>query len=84
MGTKEKLIARVKTVPADLMFSEMEQFLGYYGYTRSNKGRTSGSRVAFYKSGKPPIMLHRPHNRKCLLKAQIISVLGVLDEEESL
>ena len=45
MGTKEKLIERFRSLPTDFTFDEMEKLLGYFGYERSNKGKTSGSRV---------------------------------------
>ena len=47
MGTKEKLIERFRSLPTDFTFDEMEKLLGYFGYERSNKGKTSGSRVIF-------------------------------------
>lgn len=47
MGQKEKLVARLKSRPRDFTFEELERLLRYFGFVRSNKGRTSGSRVAF-------------------------------------
>ena len=47
MGQKEKLIKRLKTKPRDFTFDEAETLLGYLTYSRSNKGKTSGSRVMF-------------------------------------
>lgn len=61
MGTKEKLIERFKTIPSDFTFDEMERLLSIYGYERSNKGKTSGSRVVFKNKSGTPIMLHKPH-----------------------
>ena len=31
------------------------------GYEKSNKGKTSGSRVIFKNGDKRPIMIHKPH-----------------------
>ena len=45
MGTKEKLIERFKSLPANFTFEEMERLLSIFGYEKSNKGKTSGSRV---------------------------------------
>lgn len=81
MGQKEKLIARIKTKPRDMTFEELETLLGYLGYTRLNKGRTSGSRVSFVSEGHPPIMLHKPHPRKELLAYQVRQVLEILEQE---
>ena len=38
MGQKEKLIARLKTIPKDFTFDEAESLLGYLTYHRYNKG----------------------------------------------
>ena len=61
MSTKEKLKIRFLKMPSDFTFDEMEQLLVSYGYEKSNKGRTSGSRVIFKNGDKRPIMLHKPH-----------------------
>ena len=61
MITKEKLKIRFLKMPSDFTFDEMEQLLASYGYEKSNKGRTSGSRVIFKNGDKRPIMLHKPH-----------------------
>lgn len=47
MGTKEKLRERFLKMPTDFTFEEMQRLLEGYGYEKSNKGRTSGSRVIF-------------------------------------
>lgn len=61
MGTKDKLIERIKQRPVDFTFDEAKRLMSLLGYDLSNKGKTSGSRVIFYKEGRAPIMLHRPH-----------------------
>ena len=61
MGTKEKLVERLKTIPADFTFDEAKRLLSQLGYRMSNKGMTSGSRVSFSSPGKTPVMLHKPH-----------------------
>ena len=61
MGKKDKLIARLKSKPKDFTFEEAETLLGYLSYERSNKGKTSGSRVMFVNKGKQSqILLHKP------------------------
>ncbi len=81
MGQKEKLIEKLKSKPKNMTFDELETLLGYLGYTRFNKGRTSGSRVIFVSEGHPPIMLHKPHPRKELLAYQIKQVVELLEQE---
>ena len=61
MTKKEKLRTRFLNIPTDFTFDEMQQLLAGYGYQRSDKGRTSGSRVIFKNGNKRPIMLHKPH-----------------------
>lgn len=81
MGQREKLIQRLKSRPKDFTFSEAETLLGYLSYRRSNKGRTSGSRVAFISDEHAPIMLHKPHPRSVLLDYQIKQLIGALEQE---
>ena len=66
MGQKEKLIARIRTIPRDFTFDEAESLLGYLSYRRYNKGKTSGSRVMFISDEyKTKILLHEPlYNRE--------------------
>jgi len=72
VGQKEKLIAKLKSNPKSFAFSEAETLLGYFSYYRSNKGKTSGSRVMFTsETHKTKIILHKPHPRKELLEYQI-------------
>ena len=61
MSTKEKLIVRFKSLPSDFTFEELERLLIIVGYERSNKGKTSGSRVIYKDKDGHPIMIHRPH-----------------------
>ncbi|MBR1682843.1 MAG: type II toxin-antitoxin system HicA family toxin [Bacteroidaceae bacterium] len=61
MGKKEKLRERFLRLPSDFTFDEMQSLLMSYGYEKSEKGKTSGSRVIFKNSDKRPIMLHKPH-----------------------
>lgn len=81
MGQKEKLIMRLKSQPKDFTFDEVESLLGYLDYRRSDKGRTSGSRVMFVHDKYPPIMMHKPHPRKELLHYQVKQLLEMLQQE---
>ena len=81
MGQKEKLIKRLKSRPKDFTFDEAESLLKYLSYSRSNKGRTSGSRVKFVSDEYAPILLHKPHPRKELLDYQVDQLVGALEQE---
>ena len=77
MGKKDKLIQKLKTIPKDFTFDEMLSLLEYLGFSVSNKGKTSGSRIKFYK-GDMVIILHKPHPRKELLEYQLKQILDIL------
>lgn len=81
MGQKEKLIKKLRSRPKDFTFDEAETLLGYFTYCRSNKGRTSGSRVMFVSDEYTPILLHKPHPRKELLDYQVKQLIEVLEQE---
>ena len=78
MGTKEKLIERLKRLTNDFTFDEAERLLTLFGYIKSNKGKTSGSRVMFYKSGGIPLFLHKPHPQKELKEYAVKQLLSEL------
>ena len=86
MGTKEKLIERLKGLPKDFTFDEAEKLITSFGYVKSNKGKTSGSRVLFFKNGVLPLFLHRPHPGKELkgyaVKQLLIELINNGDIEE--
>ena len=81
MWQKEKLIQRLKSRPKDFTFEEAESLLRYFSYERSDKGRTSGSRVMFVSAEHPPILMHKPHPRKELLSYQVKQLLELLSQE---
>ena len=81
MGQKEKLIQRLKTKPKDFTFDEAEKLLGYLSYVRSNKGKTSGSRVMFISEEHEAILLHKPQPQKELKAYQIKQLIEVLEQE---
>ena len=80
MGKKEKLVARLKSVPSDFTFDEAQNLLELVGFIKSNKGKTSGSRVKF-TNGNIPIILHKPHPRKELKEYQLKYIIDVLVKE---
>jgi hypothetical protein len=78
MGTKEKLIERLKRLPTDFTFDEAERLLTLFGYVKSNKGKTSGSKVMFIDEQKRKILLHRPHPGNVLKAYAIKEILDKL------
>lgn len=80
MGSKEKLIERFKRMPNDFTFDEMERLLSVFGYEKSNKGKTSGSRIIYRNENKRPIMLHKPHPGNIIKGYAMRQVLDELKE----
>lgn len=81
MGKKEKLVNRLKSMPKDFTFDELQTLLEILGYEVNNKGKTSGSRVKFIKENSV-IILHKPHPRKELLEYQLKQIIEKLQEED--
>lgn len=82
MGQKEKLIGKLTSNPKDFTFEEAEKLLGQLQYRRCDKGKTSGSRVAFInEENGDKIMLHKPHPRKELLDYQVKQLVDHLVQE---
>jgi hypothetical protein len=81
MGKKDKLIKKLKSKPRDFTFEEAETLLTYLSFSRSNKGKTSGSRVVFISETHGSILLHKPHPRKELLEYQVKQLCEKLEQE---
>lgn len=81
MSQKDKLEKKLLSDPRDFTFEDASRLVGYYGYSVSNKGRTSGSRVAFVSPDHPTIILHKPHPRKELLPYQVNQLVEYLKKE---
>lgn len=81
MGQKEKLIERLKAKPKTFTFDDAESLLRYLTYRRSDKGKTSGSRIKFISDSHPPILMHKPHPRKELLEYQVKQLVEILEKE---
>ena len=79
MGTKEKLLRRLLSHPKDFTFEEAETLLRYLDFTRSNKGKTSGSRVGFSSKSHGALMMHRPHPGNILQPYQIRQLISTLE-----
>ena len=67
--------------PKTFTFDDAESLLRYLRYERSNKGRTSSSRIMFVSDEHPPILMHKPHPRKELLEYQVKQLIEILEQE---
>lgn len=81
MSTKDKMIKRFKSELGGFTVSDIETILGYCGYKRSNKGKTSGSRIIFVSDEYPAILIHKPHPQKEIPAYQIRQIREVLEQE---
>ena len=62
MSNLEKAKERLRQLPKDYTYNEARQLLNKLGFEERNQGKTSGSRVGFYRSADDAaILLHKPH-----------------------
>lgn len=62
MSKLEKAKKRISLRPNDYTYSEARSLLTKLGFCEFNKGKTSGSRIKFYRvSDGKMILLHKPH-----------------------
>ena len=62
MGKLEKAKIRLRSLPSDYTFSEARFLLGQLGFEEFSKGKTSGSRVMFFRAlDRCKILLHKPY-----------------------
>ena len=62
MSQLEKAKNRIKICPKDYTYDEARALLLKIGFEESNKGKTSGSRVRFFRrTDERVINLHKPH-----------------------
>jgi len=80
MSKEEKLIKRLLLKPKEFTYNELRRILTHLGYTESQSGKTSGSRVAFINDEtKHIIRLHKPHPGNELKQYQIEQIIDELD-----
>ncbi|MGE5614830.1 MAG: type II toxin-antitoxin system HicA family toxin [Bacillota bacterium] len=79
MSQKEKLIKRLLSRPNDFAYREVKSLLSDFGYFEDNRGRTSGSRVAFvHTETKHIIRFHKPHPGNTLKMYQVDELIETL------
>ncbi len=79
MSNKEKLIARFLSMPADFHYDELVKLVGYFGFSKMKKGKTSGSRVKFVNGEGISLIMHKPHPSGILKRYQMKQVKEVLE-----
>jgi hypothetical protein len=82
MSKFEKLLKRFSERPSDFTFDELRTLLSHLGYEELKKGRTAGSRAAFFHPAtKHIIRLHRPHPRPVLKHYQMEEIYDELQRK---
>ena len=72
MSKKEKMKKRIRSCPNDYTYSEAKKLLMLLGYEEYTKGKTSGSRVKFFRQkDKDIILLHKPHPSDVMVKGAV-------------
>jgi len=79
MSKEDKLVKRLLSKPTDFTYEELQKVLIKLGYKEAQKGKTSGSRVAFINSESGHIIrLHKPHPKNELKRYQIEQIIEEL------
>lgn len=81
MSKLEKAKERIMLKPKDYTYTEAKYLLGKLGFQEFNKGKTSGSRVRFYReSDERIILLHKPHPEDTMSPGAVKSLVEALNE----
>lgn len=81
MSKFEKARERLLSRPKDYTYSEAKLLLTQLGFDEYNKGKTSGSRVKFYRpSDKRMILLHKPHPGDVMSVGAIVDLADRLED----
>ena len=81
MSQHEKAVARLLSCPKDYTYAEAASLLSNLEYEERTKGKTSGSRVRFYRVRDcKAIDLHRPHSPSILKEYSIKDLIAHLKE----
>ena len=77
----EKLVERLMDCPRTFRFDDAVRVMAWHGFELDEKGRTSGSRVRFYRESDGRMMLmHAPHPRGELRAAAVREMASFLQE----
>ncbi len=82
MGKLDKLLEKISKKPKTFKYTELKSLLVALGYKEFNKGKTSGSRIAFYNEKSQHIIrLHKPHPGNELKKYVIDQIFDELSTQ---
>ena len=76
MTKKDKLLVRFLSIPKDFTFDELSTLLKSMGFEIENKGKTSGSRVAFvHVNFNKHKFIHKPHPGKIIKSVYLRNII---------
>lgn len=80
MSKFEKAKERIRLKPKDYTYTEAKTLLCQMGFVEYNKGKTSGSRVRFYREkDQKAILLHKPHPDDIMKLGAVRDLVEFLD-----
>ncbi|MCI9132992.1 MAG: type II toxin-antitoxin system HicA family toxin [Lachnospiraceae bacterium] len=81
MSKLEKAKERIQLKPKDYTYTEGKSLLSQLGFAEYTKGKTSGSRVKFYREkDQKIILLHKPHPGDIMTPGAVKDLLEFLLE----
>ena len=80
MSTKGKLKNRFSSLPNDFTFEELVRLFSVLGFELDNKGKSSGSRVAFIKDDET-FTMHKPHPGNIIKRGTLRNIKEYLEEK---
>ncbi len=81
MSKSEKALERIKSKPKDYTYTEARSLLSQLGFVEYSKGKTSGSRVKFYREeDQRIILLHKPHPADTMKPGAVKELVEFLKE----
>lgn len=81
MSKFEKAKERILSIPTDYTYSEGKMLLMHMSFIEYKKGKTSGSRVKFYReTDNKVILLHKPHPGDVMKVAAVKMLVEYLKE----
>ena len=81
MSKLDKARERLRSIPRDYTYTEAKMLLGQLGFKEYNKGKTSGSRVKFFRESDGEIILmHKPHPKDIMAVQAVRDLAKVLKE----
>ncbi len=81
MSKYEKAKERIKLYPKDYTYTEAKSLLTQMGFVEYSKGKTSGSRVKFYREeDQKVVLLHKSHPGDIMKAGAVKALVNFLND----